>query len=625
MSKDVKDQKKKKRYNAGMSGARAMEVTDKAKDTKGSLKKLMRYMKPYRAKLILVAILLLLSTGLSILGPMMIGNATNTIVDGIKAKYAQTGSMDYAKITKILTTLTILYLITLVCNLFEGVLLSDMSQKVTYNLRKQIAAKINRLPLNYFDQESTGDILSRITNDAQTMSESLAQIIQQILSGVVMVVGILYMMLSISVKMTLMALIIVPLFGLSMSTLIKRSQKYFKTQQEMLGSVNGHIEEMYGAHLVMKAYSGEDQSINTFDTLNTSLKDSAWKAQFLSGCMFPMSKTITNIGYVCVAILGGKLCIEGVLTIGAIQAFFQYMRLFSQPITGIAQIANVLQATAAAAERVFEFLEEDEIKEETTNPVSIYDENGNNTIKGNVTFDHVTFGYDDDNIIIHDFSIDIKEGMNVAIVGPTGAGKTTLVKLLMRFYPIQEGTILVDGVDIKDYTRNDLRESFGMVLQDAWLQTGTIMDNIRYGNINACDEDVINAADAAYVDHFIRTLEDGYGTIINEESSNISYGQKQLLTIARAFLKDPKILILDEATSNVDTRTEILIQKGMANLMKDRTAFIIAHRLSTIKNADLILVLDHGDIVEAGKHDELLAKDGFYAKLYNAQFEENLA
>ncbi len=607
---------KKKRYNAGLSGNPNMVQTEKAKDLKGSLKKLLRYLKPYQAKLLLIAILLLTATFLSILGPMFMGQATNTIVEGIKAKYAQTGSLNYAKLQHTLLLLTILYVVANILYLFEGVLLAKMSQQITYQLRKEIDAKINKLPLSYFDHESTGDILSRITNDAQTMSESLGQILERILSGIVSIVGILYMMLKISVPMTIMALMVVPLFGVCTSTFVKKSQKYFKTQQEMLGSVNGHIEEMYGAHLVMKAFSGEDKSLQTFQEKNEALKDSAWKAQFLSGCLFPMSKTITNIGYVFVAILGGSLAIQGTITIGGIQAFFQYMNQFSWPITSVAQIANVLQSTAAASERVFEFLEQEEIQEDTKSPVT-------HNIQGNVTFEHVNFGYNNDEIIIHDFSIEVKQGMTVAIVGPTGAGKTTLVKLLMRFYPIQSGAIYVDGININDYTRKDLRDAFGMVLQDAWLQNGTIMDNIRYGNMQASDEEVMQAADAAYVDHFIKTLEDGYQTIINEDSSNISYGQKQLLTIARAFLKDPKILILDEATSNVDTRTEILIQKGMNNLMQNRTAFVIAHRLSTIKNADLILVLDHGDIVEAGKHDELLAKNGFYSNLYNAQFEHN--
>ncbi len=607
---------KKKRYNAGLSGNPNMVQTEKAKDLKGSLKKLLRYLKPYQGKLLLIAILLLTATLLSILGPMFMGQATNTIVEGIKAKYAQTGSLNYAKLQHTLLLLTILYVVANILYLFEGVLLAKMSQQITYQLRKEIDAKINKLPLSYFDHESTGDILSRITNDAQTMSESLGQILERILSGIVSIIGILYMMLKISVPMTIMALMVVPLFGVCTSTFVKKSQKYFKTQQEMLGSVNGHIEEMYGAHLVMKAFSGEDKSLQTFQEKNEALKDSAWKAQFLSGCLFPMSKTITNIGYVFVAILGGSLAIQGTITIGGIQAFFQYMNQFSWPITSVAQIANVLQSTAAASERVFEFLEQEEIQEDTTTPVT-------HNIQGNVTFEHVNFGYNDEEIIIHDFSIEVKQGMTVAIVGPTGAGKTTLVKLLMRFYPIQSGAIYVDGININDYTRKDLRDAFGMVLQDAWLQNGTIMDNIRYGNMQASDEEVMQAADAAYVDHFIKTLEDGYQTIINEDSSNISYGQKQLLTIARAFLKDPKILILDEATSNVDTRTEILIQKGMNNLMQNRTAFVIAHRLSTIKNADLILVLDHGDIVEAGKHDELLAKNGFYSNLYNAQFEHN--
>lgn len=615
------EQKKKKRYQSGMSGARHMEASEKAKDLKGTYKKLFAYMKPYRKTLIIITIFALLATIFQILGPKMLGNATTMIVTGLKNKYSANGGIDFTALTNLLTKLAIIYGIAMLANAIQGWLMVNISESVSYELRNKLEDKIHRLPLSYFDHESYGDVLSRITNDAQTMSQSLAQIIQQILVGIVTIIGILYMMLSISYKMTLMSLVIVPVFGFAMAKLVKHSQKFFTTQQESLGDVNGHIEEMYGGHLVMKAYGGEQASIETFDTLNKNLEESAWKAQFFSGIMWPMSRVIGNLGYIAVCILGGALAIKGELSIGDIQAFIQYLRNFTQPITAIAQMANVLQATGAAAERVFEFLEQDEIKEDPKNPINIYDENGNIDIKGDVDFNNVSFGYNKDEMVIHNFNAHIKAGSKVAIVGKTGAGKTTLVKLLMRFYPVNDGAILVDGHNIEDFKAYDLRDCFGMVLQDAWLHSGTIMDNIRYGNINASDEDVMKAADAAYVDHFIRTLEDGYNTVIDEDASNISQGQKQLLTIARAFLKDPKILILDEATSSVDTRTEILIQKGMNKLMENRTSFIIAHRLSTIRNADMILVMDQGEIVEVGNHEELLLKEGHYASLYNSQFE----
>jgi ATP-binding cassette subfamily B multidrug efflux pump len=599
-----------------------MGAGEKAKNFKGSILRLMDYMRPYWFPMILCIIFSALSTVFTIIGPKILGNATTTLANGIIAKYAGTGSIDFAKIFTILRNLTIIYLISLLFSYLQGWIMAGVSQKITYNLRKEISAKINRLPLKYFDHQTHGEVLSRMTNDVDTVSQSLTQSLQQILTSLVQVIGIMIMMFTISVPMTIMALVVVPLSGIAAAIVVKKSQKFFTAQQNMLGEVNGHIEEMYGGHLVMKAFNGEKESIDKFDKLNNGLYQSAWKAQFVSGILQPITSFIGNLGYVGVCVLGGWLVIHKGMSIGDIQAFIQYVRNFNQPITQTAQMMNVLQSTAAAAERVFEFLDEKEEEPDTAHPVQIYDENGSLEIKGNVDFDHVSFGYDPGKIIIHDFNAHIKAGSQIAIVGPTGAGKTTIVKLLMRFYDLNSGDIKIDGIDTRDMTRHDLRSCFGMVLQDAWLHTGTIMDNIRYGKMDASDEEVVKAADEAYVDHFIRTLEDGYNTVIDEASTNISQGQKQLLTIARAFLSNPRILILDEATSSVDTRTEILIQKGMEKLMKGRTSFVIAHRLSTIKNADLILCLDHGDIVETGTHEELLAKNGFYAKLYNSQFQD---
>lgn len=600
-----------------------MGTGEKAKDFKGTTRRLLAYMRPYRFQLIFICIFAVLSTIFSIVGPKILGNATTLLAEGLAGKYTSQGSIDFAGIFRILRNLTIIYLLSALFNYLSGWMMAGVTQKITYSLREEISKKINRLPLNYFDRQTHGEVLSRVTNDVDTVSQSLNQAVQQVLTSLITIIGILYMMLRISWQMTLMAIIVIPISGILAAVIVKKSQKYFLAQQSTLGRVNGHIEEMYGGHLVMKAFNGEERSINTFNRLNNDLYESAWKSQFISGIMMPVTSFIGNVGYVGVCILGGYLAIHGNLAIGDIQAFIQYVRNFNQPITQTAQIMNVMQSTAAAAERVFEFLEEPEAKPDTDHPVSIRDAGGNLTIRGNVAFENVCFGYEPDKIVIHDFSAFIKAGQQIAIVGPTGAGKTTIVKLLMRFYELNSGTIYIDGIDTRNLTRKDLRDCFGMVLQDAWLHTGTIMENIRYGKLDATDEEVVKAADAAYVDHFIRTLENGYQTEINEETTNISQGQKQLLTIARAFLADPKILILDEATSSVDTRTEILIQKGMENLMKGRTSFVIAHRLSTIRNADLILVMDHGDIVEAGKHEELLAKNGFYAKLYNAQFEES--
>ena len=607
-----------------MSQRRMMMSTsnEKAKNLSKTLSTLLKYLKPFRIAIFFVILFAVGSTIFTIIGPKILGNATTTLVHGLIAKYSGTGSIDIDGIKHTLLILLGIYVLSLILSYIQAWIMSGVTQKVTYRLREEISLKINRLPLNYYDKQTHGEVLSRITNDVDTMSQSLTQSIQMIFTSLITIIGILYMMITISWQMTLMAVVIVPLSAIVAMSVVKNGQKYFIQQQKTLGEVNGHIEEMYGGHIVMKAFNGEERSISTFNKMNEELYTSAWKSQFISGLMQPITSLIGNIGYVGCCVLGGYLSLHNGLAIGDIQAFIQYVRSFNQPITQTAQIMNVLQSTAAAAERVFEFLEEPEQTPDKADSINIMDKNGNSTLKGQVTFENVVFGYTPEKTIIHNFSAHIKQGAQVAIVGPTGAGKTTIVKLLMRFYETNSGNIFIDGMNTKDIARGQLRNSFGMVLQDAWLFSGTIMDNIRYGKLNATDEEVMHAADQAYVDHFIRTLENGYQTVINEESTNISQGQKQLLTIARAFLSDPKILILDEATSSVDTRTEILIQKGMENLMKGKTSFIIAHRLSTIKNADMILVMDHGDIVEIGTHNELLAKNGFYANLYNSQFSE---
>lgn len=595
---------------------------EKAKDFKGTMKKLIGYLKPYHLNIIVAFIFTAFSVVFMVIGPKILGNATTEIANGLSAKLSGTGGIDFNRIAEILMMLIGLYLISVLCNLIQSWLMAGVAQKVTYNLRNEMAAKVDRLPFSYFDTHSNGDILSRFSNDADLIQQSMSTALAQLLSAAVQLVGFLIMMLSISWQMTLVALIVVPLSLILVTTVVKHSQKFFAKQQASLGNVNGHIEEMYSAHLIMKAFNGEERSISEFNELNDELYNSAWKSQFLSGLMQPISIFVGNLGYVGVVILGGYLTMNGIIAIGDIQSFITYVRSFNQPISSIAQNMNVLQSTAAAAERVFEFLDEKEEIPETSRPVEVFDEHGETKIKGQVTFENVHFGYTPEKTIINDFSMYIKPGKKIAIVGPTGAGKTTIIKLLMRFYELNSGAIYVDGIKTTDMRRSDLRSLFGMVLQDAWLFNGTVMENLRYGKLDATDEEVMKAADAAYVDHFIRTLEHGYDTMINEESSNISQGQKQLLTIARAFLADPKILILDEATSSVDTRTEVLIQKGMEKLMENRTSFVIAHRLSTIRDADLILVMKDGDIVEAGNHEDLMKENGFYTQLYNSQFEE---
>lgn len=599
-------------------GPRAVE---KAKDFKGTMKKLGVYLKPYSLSIAIVILFAIGSAAFSIVGPKILGKATTKIFEGLVQKITGVpdASIDFGYIGNIAMILVALYLVSSLFGIIQSFIMSGVAQKVSYNLRKQISEKMDTLPLNYFDTRTNGEVLSRITNDVDTVNQTLNQSLSQIITSVVTLIGVLIMMFSISWIMTLATFIILPVSMVLISLVVKKSQKYFKSQQEYLGHLNGQVEEVYGGHNIMKAFNREEASTKDFDELNNTLYKSAWKSQFLSGMMMPIMSFVGNLGYVLVSILGGWLTIKSVITVGDIQAFIQYVRSFNQPISQMAQVANIMQSTAAAAERVFEFLdEEDEVKD----PVNSVDPS---EIRGEVEFEDVHFGYNEDKIIINDFSVDVKPGQKVAIVGPTGAGKTTIVKLLMRFYDINSGSIKIDGHDIRDFKRADLRNLFGMVLQDTWLFNGTIMENLRYGRLDATDAEVKEAAKAAHVDHFVKTLPDGYNMVLNEEASNISQGQKQLLTIARAFLKDPKLLILDEATSSVDARTELLIQKAMEKLMEGRTSFIIAHRLSTIRDADLILVMKDGDIVEQGNHEELLEKGGFYSSLYNSQFEQSSA
>ena len=593
-------------------------TAEKPKNFKETFNKLLEYLRPYRLKLVLVILFAIGSSAFSIVGPKVLGNATTKIFEGLVSKVsgAENAGIDFQYIANILKILIGLYLTSTIFSYIQGFIVTGVAQDVSYNLRKEISEKVNRLPLKYFDTRTHGEVLSRVTNDIDTVSQSLNQSMSQIITSATTIIGVLIMMISISWQMTLVALLILPISMFLVINVVKRSQKYFVSQQASLGSVNGHVEEVYSGHNIMKAFNAEEEVIAEFRKINSELYDSAWKSQFLSGMMQPIMMFIGNLGYVAVSILGGYLAVRRTIEVGDILSFIQYIRNFTQPLAQVAQISNVLQSTVAAAERVFEFLGEGEEIKETQSPIKL------ENVQGHVEFDHVKFGYNEDQVIINDFSADIKPGQKVAIVGPTGAGKTTIVKLLMRFYDLQKGRILIDGYDINDFTRNDLRDKLGMVLQDTWLFSGTIMENIRYGRLDATDEEVIQAAKSAHAHRFIKTLPEGYNMVINEEANNISQGQKQLLTIARAILSDSRILILDEATSSVDTRTEVLIQRAMENLMIGRTSFIIAHRLSTIRNADLILVMKDGDIIEQGSHNELLKQSGFYAELYNSQFSD---
>ena len=593
-----------------------MAPAEKAKDFKGSISKLMQYIGRYKIAILAVMIMAAASTVFTVIGPKVLGKATTGLSEGLMKKIAGTGGIDFSYIGRILIIVLCLYACSAIFSFIQGWIMTGVSQKVCYRLRKEISEKINRMPMKYFESRTYGEVLSRITNDVDTLGMGLNQSITTIITSVATMIGVLVMMLSISPLMTIIAIVILPISVGLVSFVVKKSQSYFKTQQEYLGHINGQIEETYGGHMVVKSFNKEKDMVDTFDKTNAVLYSSAWKSQFFSGMMQPIMMFVGNLGYAGVALSGGMLAINGIITIGDIQAFIQYVKNFTQPITQIAQVINQVQSMAAASERVFEFLEEEEEEQIAANPVPT------DNIRGEVEFKHVKFGYKEDQIVIKDFCANVKPGQKVAIVGPTGAGKTTMVKLLMRFYDVNSGEILIDGHNIKDFNRRELRDAFGMVLQDTWLYKDTIMENIRYGKLDATDEEVIAAAKAAHAHHFIETLPGGYNMELNEDASNVSQGQKQLLTIARAILADNPILILDEATSSVDTRTEIQIQNAMDNLMKGRTSFVIAHRLSTIKDADIILVMKEGDIVEQGNHEELLAKGGFYADLYNSQFEE---
>lgn len=593
----------------GMSG-------EKAKDFKGAMLRLLKYMERYKFRLILMVIFAIGGTVFNIIGPKILGKATTELYSGLISKINGGSGIDFDKIIKILFGVMCLYVVSSVLSFIQGFIMTGISNDVTYNLRKDISKKINKIPMKYFESRTHGEILSRITNDVDTLQTGINQSVTQLITSTTTLIGVLVMMLSINVWMTLAALLILPVSMFIISKVMKHSQKYFQDQQKYLGEVNGQVEEIYSGHTVVKAFNKEDDVINEFEKTNEKLYSSAWRSQFFSGIMMPIMQFVGNLGYVMVALLGGFMVIKNKIEVGDVQAFFQYIRNFTQPIQQIAQVTNMLQSSAAASERVFEFLDVEEEDQMAEDPVSI------NQIEGNVSFEHISFGYDPSKIIVHDFNADVKAGQKVAIVGPTGAGKTTMIKLLMRFYDVNSGKICIDGHNVKDFNRMELREMFGMVLQDTWLFHGTIMENIRYGRLDATDEEVIAAAKAAHAHHFIMSQPGGYQMELNEETSNISQGQKQLLTIARAILADNKIMILDEATSSVDTRTEERIQKAMDNLMKGRTSFVIAHRLSTIRDADLILVMKDGDIIEQGTHESLLAKNGFYANLYNSQFEK---
>lgn len=598
----------------GPGGAKSVE---RAKDFKETTKKLMgKYLSEYKWKLIIVFIFAIAGTVFTIVGPKILGKATTEIYSGIVKKISGVGGIDFDYIFNIIMILVGLYIISAICSLIQSLVMTDVSQKLTYRMRDDLSKKIHRLPMNFFDKQSKGDVLSILTNDIDTFGQNFNQSITEIITAVCTVVGILIMMLSINVQMTLISLLILPISAFIVKKIVGKSQKYFTAQQEILGKVNGQVEEIYGGQSIVKAFNREDEVLKEFKEKNEKLYTVGWKSQFMGGFMYPVMNFIGNLGYVAVAIIGGYFTIQGKIQVGDIQSFIQYNKQFTRPIGEIAQIMTQIQTMIAAVERVLGFLDEEEEKDVTTNPTDV------ESLKGNIKFEHVKFGYNEDKVVINDFNAEVKDGQKIAIVGPTGAGKTTLVKLLMRFYDLNGGKITIDGYDIKDFNKGDLRKHFGMVLQDTWLFSGTIKDNIKYSKPDATDDEVIEAAKAAHVHHFIKTLPNSYNMVLNEETNNISAGQKQLLTIARVILADPKILILDEATSSIDTRTEIQIQSAMDNLMKGRTSFIIAHRLSTIKNADMILVINNGDIVEQGTHDELLAKDGFYATLYNSQFDE---
>ena len=602
-----------------MHGPGARMGGEKAKDFKGTIKKLVKYMGSYWPAFVAVLFFAIGSTVFGIIGPKISGKATTELFNGLVAKVSGTGSINFEKIGQILLLLLGLYVLSAVLSFIQGLIMTGISQKLAYRFREEICSKINRMPMKYFESRTVGEVLSRITNDVDTLGQSLNQNVTQLITSLTTMVGVLIMMLSISPLMTLIAIVILPISAGLIGLVVKKSQKFFVAQQKYLGEINGQVEEVYSGHNIVKAYNKEEDVEQTFHDTNNILYQSAWKSQFLSGLMQPIMTFVGNLGYVSVAVVGSMLAVRGTITVGDIQAFIQYVRNFTQPITQLAQVSNMLQSTAAAAERVFEFLEEEEEVQNVENPVHL------EFPQGRVDFQNVVFGYNPDKIIIHNFNCSVKPGQTVAIVGPTGAGKTTMVKLLMRFYDVNSGAILVDGSDVRDFNRSELREIFGMVLQDTWLFKGTIMENIRYGRLDATDEEVIQAAKAAHAHHFIQTLPGGYQMELNEDASNVSQGQKQLLTIARAILADNKIMILDEATSSVDTRTEQQIQKAMNHLMEGRTSFVIAHRLSTIRDADLILVMKDGDIIEQGKHEELLAKNGFYAELYNSQFVDATA